>query len=163
MLAALEDGCTLITVGVLAVQKMEKSWFSYAERECGAKYMGKPDILTKEYMKQPSVFADVFNQFLYHGRQVIASGNLVELDTTEISVPYGADSASVPEQRYRDVSKMLVSMTDGTVAYCILAVENETKVNYAMPIKNGLYDFLQLAHQVTNAAVSHRKAKEGSP
>lgn len=58
---------------------------------------------------------------------------------------------------------MLVSMTDGTVAYCILAVENETKVNYAMPIKNGLYDFLQLAHQVTNAAVSHRKAKEGSP
>lgn len=163
MLAALEDGCTLITVGVLAVQKMEKSWFSYAERECGAKYMGKLDILTKEYMKQPSVFADVFNQFLYHGRQVIASGNLVELDTTEISVPYGADSASVPEQRYRDVSKMLVSMTDGTVAYCILAVENETKVNYAMPIKNGLYDFLQLAHQVTNAAVSHRKAKEGSP
>lgn len=124
LLAALEDGCTLITVGLLAVQKMEKSLFSYAERECGAKYMGKLDILTKEYMKQPSVFADVFNQFLYHGRQVIASGNLVELDTTEISVSYGADSASVPEQRYRNVSKMLASMTDGTVAYCILAVEN---------------------------------------
>ena len=42
-------------------------------------------------MSQTTVFADVFNQFLYHGRQVIASGNLVELDTTEISVPYGAD------------------------------------------------------------------------
>ena len=38
---------------------------------------------------------------------------------TEIAVPYGADNASVPEQRYRDVVKMLMAMTDGYVAYCI--------------------------------------------
>ncbi len=33
--------------------------------------MGKLDTLTKEYMKRPEIFADVFNQFLYHGRQII--------------------------------------------------------------------------------------------
>lgn len=59
--------------------------------------MGKLDILAKEYMRRPSVFADVFNQFLYHGRQVIVPERLVELDTTEIVVPYGADHVSVPE------------------------------------------------------------------
>lgn len=121
--------------------------------------MGRLDILAKEYMKRPSVFADVFNQFLYHGRQVIVPDRLVELDTAGIAVPYGADGASVPEQRYRDVSKMLMAMTDGMAAYCILAVENEGKVNYAMPVKNGLYDFLQLAHQVTMAAASHKESK----
>lgn len=121
--------------------------------------MGKLDILTKEYMRRPSIFADVFNQFLYHGRQIIVPEKLVELDTTEIAVPYGTDKASVPEQRYRDVVKLLMAMTDGSAAYCILAAENEAKVHYAVPVKNSLYDALQLAHQVTMAAISHRKAE----
>lgn len=121
--------------------------------------MGKRDILTKEYMKRPTVFADVFNQFLYNGRQVIKPDRLVELDTTGIIVPYGAEGVSVPEQKYRDVLKLLMAMTDGMAAYCILAVENEGKVNYAMPVKNGLYDFLQLSGQVTTASRAHRKLK----
>ena len=121
--------------------------------------MGKTDTVTKNYMRRPDVFADVFNQFLYHGRQMILPDRLVELDTTEIAVPYGADYASVPEQRYRDVAKLLMAMTDGYAAYCILAAENEGKIHYAAPVKNCLYDAIQLAHQVTAAAASHRKSK----
>lgn len=121
--------------------------------------MGKIDTLTKEYMKRPAIFADVFNQFLYHGQQVIKPDRLDELDTTEIAVPYGTDQVPVPEQRYRDVAKMLMAMTDGRAAYCILAVENEAKIHYAVPVKNGLYDFLQLAHQVTKASISHKKSE----
>lgn len=122
--------------------------------------MGRLDILAKKYMRRPSVFADVFNQFLYHGRQVIVPERLVELDTTEIAVPYGADHASVPEQRYRDVAKLLTAMTDGFAAYCILAVENEGKIHYAVPVKNCLYDAIQLGHQVTVTAASHRKSRQ---
>lgn len=121
--------------------------------------MGRLDALTKEYMKRPDIFADVFNQFLYHGRQIVIPERLVELDTTEIAVPYGADHVSVPEQRYRDVAKLLMAMTDGYAAYCILAAENEGKIHYAAPVKNCLYDAIQLAHQVTAAAASHRKSK----
>lgn len=121
--------------------------------------MGRLGALTKEYMKRPDIFADVFNQFLYHGRQIVIPERLVELDTTEIAVPYGADYASVPEQRYRDVAKLLMAMTDGYAAYCILAAENEGKIHYAAPVKNCLYDAIQLAHQVTAAAASHRKSK----
>lgn len=47
----------------------------------------KLDILAKEYMKRPSIFADVFNQYLYQGRQVIAAEALTEPDTTELAVP----------------------------------------------------------------------------
>lgn len=119
--------------------------------------MGKPDTITKDYMRRPDVFADVFNQFLYQGEQIILPESLSELDTTEITVPYGADGVSTPEQRYRDVAKILMAMTDGTAAYCILAVENESKINYAMPVKDGLYDFMQLAKQVTETAGSHKK------
>mgnify|MGYP002510917044 FL=1 len=122
--------------------------------------MGKKDTITKNYIKRPDIFADVFNQFLYHGKQKIMPDRLTELDTTEIAVPYGGDNAFVPEQRYRDVAKLLAAMTDGRAAYCILAVENETKVNYAMPVKDGLYDFMQLAKQVTEAAAAHKKSKK---
>lgn len=120
--------------------------------------MGKLDTITKDYMRRPEIFADVFNQFLYQGKQVIHPEKLTELDTTEIIVPYGADGASVPEQRYRNIAKLLTVMTDGRAAYCILAVENEAKINYAMPVKDGLYDFMQLAKQVVETANSHKSS-----
>jgi len=118
--------------------------------------MGKIDIITKNYLRRPEIFADVFNKFLYRGRQVILPGSLAELDTAELAVPYSADCAPAPEQRYRDVVKLWTGMTDGKAAYGILAVESESKIHYAMPVKNGLYDFLQFAKQVGEAADLHR-------
>ncbi len=75
--------------------------------------MGKADAITRKYMKNPMIFADAFNQYLYHGNQKIDPAQLTELDTAEIVVPYGADGASVPEQEYRDVLNLLCAMTDG--------------------------------------------------
>jgi len=54
------------------------------ERDC---MMGKTDTITKEYMENPVVFADAFNQFLYHGNQKIDPARLTELDTTGIVIP----------------------------------------------------------------------------
>lgn len=58
--------------------------------------MGKIDTITKDYMKNNSVFADAFNFYVYGGRQVIRPENLRELDTTEFAVPFGSknDEAS---------------------------------------------------------------------
>lgn len=129
--------------------------------------MGKIDIITKEYMENPVVFADAFNQFLYHGEQKIDPALLTELDTTGIVVPYGASGASVPEQKYRDVLKLLYAMTDGRTAYCVMGIENQAEIHYALPVRNGVYDFLQLSRQVSKAASSHRQAmkkeKAGQP
>ncbi len=123
--------------------------------------MGKIDTITKMYMGNPIVFADAFNQFLYHGEQKIDPAQLTELDTTEIVIPYGASSAGVPEQKYRDVLKLLYAMTDGMTAYCVVGIENQAEIHYALPVKNGVYDFLQLSHQVSEAASAHRQAMKG--
>lgn len=124
----------------------------------GMKGLGKIDVITKEYIKDPVIFADVFNKFLYHGKQVIRPESLTEMDAIEIVVPYGEGSAGVPEQKYRDVLKMM--MTDGNVAYCILGCEDQSTIHYAMPVKNMLYDSMQYARQVTKAAKSHRQGKK---
>lgn len=126
--------------------------------------MGKIDTITKEYMENPVIFADAFNQFLYHGEQRIDPTQLTELDTTGIVVPYGTDNAGVPEQKYRDVLKLLHAMTDGDAAYCVMGIENQADIHYALPVRNGVYDFLQLSHQVSKAANSHKRAmKEKEP
>jgi len=125
------------------------------------KELGKIDVITKEYMKDPVIFADVFNKFLYHGKQVIRPESLIEMDSAEVVVPYGEGKAGVPEQKYRDALKLM--MTDGNIAYCILGCEDQSRVHYAMPVKNMLYDSMQYARQVTKAAKSHSKEKGKKP
>ncbi len=120
--------------------------------------MGRKDTVTKDYMKQNTIFADAFNYYIYGGQQRILPGQLQELDTTEIVVPYGADDAG--EQVYRDVMKRVVAMKDEYAAYLLLGIENQGDVNYAMPVKNWLYDAINYAKQVQKAANSHRKAKD---
>ena len=122
--------------------------------------MGRKDTVTKNYMKQNTIFADAFNYYIYGGQQRILPGQLQELDTTEIVVPYGADDAGEPEQVYRDVMKSVVAMKDEYAAYLLLGIENQGDVNYAMPVKNWLYDAINYAKQVQKSASSHREAKD---
>ena len=53
--------------------------------------MGKIDQLTNEYMSDKARFADVFNYFVYDGRQVLIPEYLHELSTVEQVFPYGKD------------------------------------------------------------------------
>lgn len=89
---------------------------------------------------------------------MILPEQLVERDTAQIALPYGADNALVPVQRFRDVQKLYAAMTDGKMEYILYGVENQTEIHYAMAVKNNLYDALEYAGQVEEAAKSHRKA-----
>ena len=126
--------------------------------------MGQKDITTKDYMKENTVFADAFNKFIYKGEQVIKPENLKPLDTDITAIPYGADGAGVPTQRYRDVLKSATAMEDENGVYLLLGIESQAEVHHAMPVRNMVYDALQYAAQVEEAARSHREArKAGDP
>ena len=122
--------------------------------------MSEKDTVTKEYMQNRDTFADAFNFYLYDGEQVIKPEQLKPLDTTAIALPYGEDGKSVPVQKYRDVLKMVTAMTDDHAAYLILGIENQSKIHYAMPVRNMLYDSLQYTAQVDQIAKSHRDEKD---
>ena len=117
----------------------------------------KADTITKDYVKDVGVFADIFNYYIYGGRQVILPEQLMERDSTKIALPYGADGAVVPVQKFRDVQKLYAAMTDGKIEYVLYGAENQTEIHYAMAVKNNLYDALEYAGQVEEAAKSHRK------
>ena len=117
----------------------------------------RADTITKDYVKDAGVFADIFNYYIYGGRQVILPEQLTERDSTKIALPYGADGAVVPVQKFRDVQKLYAAMSDGKMEYVLYGAENQAEIHYAMPVKNNLYDALEYAGQVEEAAKSHRK------
>ncbi len=122
--------------------------------------MGAKDIITKDYTDDCRIFADAFNQFIYKGKQVIDPEKLRPLDSTMVGVPYGAEGAGVLIQKFRDGLKYLTAMEDGEAVYLLMGLENQTEVNYAMPVKDMVYDALQYAAQVEKAAKSHREARK---
>lgn len=71
--------------------------------------MGFKDTITKDYMADNCVFADIFNHMIYQGEYIIEPDQLHEIDTASISVPYGKDGAAVP---FQNKSKNLSSLTE---------------------------------------------------
>ncbi|MBR1636193.1 MAG: hypothetical protein IJ682_14205 [Lachnospiraceae bacterium] len=122
--------------------------------------MGLRDTLEKQYLRSNKRFADAFNYFLYDGEQVVDSDKLREIDSTEIATPYGKDGAKSPIQRFRDqimTWEVLQAMADERTVYVVLGAEAQDKVHYAAPVKDGLYDFMNYAKQVSEASASYRK------
>jgi len=120
----------------------------------------KVDTITKAYVQDINIFADIFNYYIYKGEQVIKPEELTQRDPTEIALPYGADGAVVPVQKFRDVQKLYAAMTDGKMEYVIYGVENQSHVHLAMPVRNYLYDALEYAGQVDEAARSHKRERD---
>ena len=136
--------------------------------------MSNADVVTKNYMRANKIFADAFNYLLYDGRNVIDPDRLQELDSTELTVlfcddPSGVDKRSSVKstayietvQKYRDVLKSAVIKQDDSASYLILGLENQTHVNYAIAVRNNIYDALQYGRQIQEIAESHRKSPEG--
>lgn len=124
--------------------------------------MGKIDACTKEYMSNPRIFADAFNYYFFHGKQVVKPEELTIQDVTELSLTYGEEQEGiiVPTQKFRDVLKMWTVMTSEDATYMLLGIENQANVHYAMPVRNMLYDALNYSAQVEEVSKQHRKRKD---
>ena len=64
----------------------------------------------------------------------------------------------MPVQKFRDVQKLYVAMTDGNLGYVLYGIEAQSEIHYAAAVKNNLYDAMEYAGQVEEAARSHRRA-----
>ncbi len=103
------------------------------------KAMPDKDSLTREYISQPNIFAEIFNYLIYGGVQVIQPGQLTEADTRQTLVLERAGRKKTLE-RYRDLLRKLVAKTDGEKVLALLGIENQTEIDYGMPARIMLYD-----------------------
>ena len=105
--------------------------------------MGQKDIVTKQFMKQPEVFADAWNCFFEKGELVLRAEELHPLDPVE----FGRTNPKLFE-RHRDVLKYWGGMADQKNAYLLLGIENQSDTDYSMPIRNMEYDVLRYKEQL---------------
>ena len=90
--------------------------------------MGKADVSIKQWLEDRARFADLFNGVIFGGEEVIKSDELKDNLV----------------HRYRDI----VKRWRGSINLVILAVESQDKVNYAMPVRNMVYDGLSYTDQI---------------
>lgn len=125
--------------------------------------MGKSDSISKDLLQNNDYFADTVNNVLFQGVKVVNPNELVELDTTELTVIEDIAEKSVSIQKYRDVLKQVIIRKDSKAIYVIIGMENQTDIHYAMPVKNFFYDAMRYAKQVQMAAQKHKLERRSHP
>ena len=122
--------------------------------------MREKDSLSKEFLSDPFVFADAFNGTVFGGEQVIRPDALSEMDTTGFFHAITESGEEKTQERRRDLLKMLACKTAGATDYAILAIEEQSAVDYAMPVRSITYDAALYDKQVMDIWNSNRREKK---
>ncbi|MBR0420882.1 MAG: hypothetical protein IJI66_17095 [Erysipelotrichaceae bacterium] len=118
--------------------------------------MGKKDSTTKLLTRNNDVFAELFNRFVFEDN-VVDPDKLVEKDSTEITAVL---DKMLIEQKYRDVLKRAEIKVDSHFAYLLLGLENQSEINYAMPVRTMLYDAINYSNQISEISKEFRKGNK---
>ena len=122
--------------------------------------MSAKDSMAKEYFADNARFADLCNNILYGGREVILPENLKERDTTEVLTALGLDKKTIAMQKLRDIFKNASIKYTGKSYVVLIGVENQSDIHYSIPVKNMFYDVMAYGNQVKETAKKHRREKD---
>jgi len=124
--------------------------------------MGAKDTKAKQFLSNNERFADLFNYYLFDGRQVIHPEDLEERDTVVVLSLYGRNKREMQKQKWRDLLKHAIIKATGTAVFVLLGIENQGDIHFAMPVKNMTYDVMNYEAQVSAAAARHRQSGDYS-
>ena len=104
--------------------------------------MGKKDVVSKIYLGAADRIADLLNNELFEGGSAVAASDIMELDSTAASTLKEEEDNIV---NVRVVAKDLVRKVRFGMQVMLFAIEEQSDIHYAMPLKvlNGdaaLYD-----------------------
>ena len=119
--------------------------------------MGLKDTAAIQFFADDEIFADVFNYYLYEGRNVIKPEDLQPLDSAQAVIIFGK-RGKVSVKRYRDILK-LAKKTDKGV-FVLLGMELQSEIHYGMTVRNMLYDALSYATQIKAIENQHERQKK---
>ena len=110
------------------------------------------------FLEQPEEFADLFNGFVFGGRQVILPETLSPLSESERSVLKEKDGTLKTIVRFRDIVRKAKIGSVPVLLVC--AVEHQENLDYSMPHRVMLYESLEYNDQITHIQNGHRKKKD---
>lgn len=105
--------------------------------------MGQKDISEKILEDYNDVFSDIVNVLIFQGKQVVKPEELAD---TKLRSYYKADGTKLHEQN-RDVAKL---WTAGGIIFAVCGLENQTTIDYDMPLRVIGYDGAAYREQLLN-------------
>ncbi len=87
--------------------------------------MGAKDAAASTFLSDNERFADLFNYYLFEGRQVIRPEDLEERDTTEVLSLYGRNRKEIQKQKWRDLLKYVIIKATETTVFVLPGIENQ--------------------------------------
>ncbi len=121
--------------------------------------MQEKDSLSKELLSDPFVFADAFNGAVFGGEQVVSPDALSEMETTGYFRSNTKKGKEKTHERRRDVLKTLSCKTSETTDYVILGIEEQSFVDYSMPVRTMGYEYVFYNKQVMERENDNRREK----
>ena len=118
--------------------------------------MSKLDVLTRNYINDNARFAELFNVFVFK-KNLINPDELYDQDSSQIQMDI---DKSLFSAKYRDNVKLLKYMTNNKINLLLLGIENQSNINYAMPVRVMEYDGISYNKQVQNISKKALKNKQ---
>lgn len=112
--------------------------------------MGKIDYELNHYFQDNRVFADMVNLCVYDGEPVVSPQELESGST----VLYPKDGKDERRERRNDVSKRC----SNGYSFCIYCLENESKINYIMPVRNMEFEAACYREQLREIDAGHENS-----
>lgn len=117
--------------------------------------MGQADIISKKLFKDKNVFVDLVNNTIFNGSKVIEAKSLTEQSPEVLLANVHFQDM---KNRYRDLLYQAEIKSDESATYIILGVENQTNVDYTMPIRVLWYDAMEYDRQRLEAVDCNAKS-----
>lgn len=106
--------------------------------------MGKQDKIMTRYLSDPEHFADFINGTLFQGRQILDAKTIIPVPQRKVEKSVSLKG----EPMFLDGTRDAVMKQDFKGIYSVFAVEAQTGVHYAMPVKSLGYDVTDYISQV---------------
>ena len=108
--------------------------------------MGKYDMCMKAYLQDKRRFADLFNGSCFQGRQVIRAEDLEE--ASESYVATEEKQPGKPLQKGTEIIRDVKMRYRSGMILQVLAVENQSYIDYGMPVRCMGYDAAEYSRQL---------------
>ena len=118
----------------------------------GTQKQSSPDKVEKILEDYADVFADIINVLVYNGEEVVKLENLADGPTASMFKAAEGNWG----QKDRDVIKLDVR---NHVTYALYGLENQTAVNYVMPVRSMGYDYASYEKYIRDMKAQNKAEK----
>lgn len=113
--------------------------------------MGKNNTIVKRWLSDKKRSADLFNAEVFSGKQIVQPEDLEMIPGESNIIIKDKNGKEKLVTRYRDIMMRWKYGVD----FLILAIENQDKIHYAMPVRNMVYDGLAYTEQIEQLWKQH--------